>query len=186
VLTQKNTTAAFDRIAKTKDGNLCGVQLLPRLGEQATPATDAQDPPESESGGEGTQNTNNPDAEDPNPKSNPKPKPTHLNVNGFHKAFGHASDEAMKSTANFCGWKLVGTLDTCEGYQMRNAQQKKLSKTTETQSEAPGERLFVDMPSVSKHKSLEGARVWLAAANDATGHTRSHLIEKKSHAPKNL
>ena len=42
------------------------------------------------------------------------------------------------------------------------------------------------MSSVSKHKSLGGARAWLAAVDDATGCTWSHLIEKKSHAPKNL
>ena len=67
-----------------------------------------------------------------------------------------------------------------------NSEQKKVSKTTKTQSETPGERLFVDMLSVSKHKSLGGARVWLAAVDDATGCTWGHLTEKKSHAPKNL
>jgi len=46
--------------------------------------------------------------------------------------------------------------------------------------------LFVDMSSVSKHKSLCGARVWLAAVDDTTGYTWSHFIEKKSHTPKNL
>ena len=42
------------------------------------------------------------------------------------------------------------------------------------------------MSSVSNHKSLGGARVWLAAIDDAAGYTWSHLIEKKSHAPKHL
>jgi len=92
----------------------------------------------------------------------------------------------MKLTAKCYGWKLTGTLEACEECQMSNAQQKKASKTTETQSETPGERLLVDMSSVSKHKSLGGARVWLAAVDDATGHTWSHLIEKKSHTPKHL
>jgi len=64
VLMKKNTTTAFDRITKTKDGILCGVELQPRLGEQVTRANDAQEPqeshqvgstepPESESGGGG-------------------------------------------------------------------------------------------------------------------------------------
>jgi len=92
----------------------------------------------------------------------------------------------MKSTAKCCGWKLTGALEACEDCQMSDAQQKRVSKTTETQSAMPGERPFVDMSSVSKHKSLGGARVWLAAVDDATEHTWSHLIEKKSHAPKNL
>jgi len=176
MLTKKNTTIAFDWITKTKDGILCGVESLPRIGEQATPTTDVQEPPESESGGEGTQNADDPAAEDSNSnsKSKPKPKPVCWNVNRFHKVFGHASNEAMKSMAKHFVWKLTGTLEACEDCQMSNAQQKRVSKTTKTQSETPGERLFVDMSSVSKHKSLGGARAWLAASNDATGHTWSH------------
>jgi len=186
VLTKKNTTIVFDRITKTKDGILCGVELLQRLGEQATPATDVQEPqelhprphqvgntepPESESGGEGTANADDPDTGNSNSNSKPKPKPVCWNVNRFHKAFGHASNEAMKSTAKYYGWKLTGTLEACEDCQMSNAQQKRVSKTTETQSEIPGERLFVDMSSVSKHKSLGGARVWLAAVDDTFSNT---------------
>jgi len=102
VLTKKNTTTAFDQITKTKDGILCGVELLPRLGEHATPASDLQEPqeshqvgntepPESESGGEGAENADDPDAGDSNSKSKPKPKPTCWNINRFHKVFGHAS-----------------------------------------------------------------------------------------------
>jgi len=90
VLTKKNTTAVFDRITKTKDGILCGVELLPRVGEQATPATEVQEPqdepPESESGGEGTGNANDPDAGNSNSK--PKPKPVlevQLVQPAFHK-----------------------------------------------------------------------------------------------------
>ena len=187
VLQKKNTTIVFDRITKTKDGILCGVELLPRLGEQATPAVDEKDqqePPESESGGETTQTAGDSAAGNSNSKS--KPKPVYWNINRFHKVFGHASDEAMKATAKFYGWKLTGTLEACEDCQMSNAQQKKVPKKTEAQSHTPGERLFVDMSSVSKHKSLGGARVWLAAVDDATGYTWSHLIDKKSHAPKSL
>jgi len=103
VLTKKNRTMAFNRITKTKYGILCGVEFLPRLGEQATPANDAQapqeshqvgntEPPESESGGEGTQNADDPDTGDSNSKSRPKPKPACWNINRFHKAFGHASN----------------------------------------------------------------------------------------------
>jgi len=99
VLTKKNTTVVFDRNTKTKDGILCGVELLPRLGEQATPASDVQEPqelhprphqadntepPESESGGEGTGNADDPDAGNSNSNSKHKPKPVHWNVNRFH------------------------------------------------------------------------------------------------------
>ena len=194
ILTKGRTTIKFDRISKTKDGLLCGVELLSRLGEQASPVTDGPPgatttTPESESGGETTDQASNsaPEDENADPKSKTKkPKPTYWNINRFHKVFGHASEDAMKATAKFYGWKLTGTLEACEDCQMSNAQQKKVSKTTETKSEVPGERLFVDMSSVSKHKSLGGAKVWLAAVDDATGYTWSHLIKEKSAAPKHL
>ena len=201
VLQKKNTIITFDRITKTKDGILCGVELLPRLGEHANPAADKarhdhpdnSNPkdltPESESGGEGsTQARDNSDPEDQgsDSKSNSKKKPVYWNINRFHKVFGHASEEALKATAKHYGWKLTGTFEACEDCQMSNAQQKNVPKSTTTKSSTPGERLFVDMSSVSKHASLGGAKVWLVAVDDATGYTWSHLIKKKSHAPKNL
>ena len=82
--------------------------------------------------------------------------------------------------------KLVGTLEACEYCQMSNVQQKKVAKTTDTKSEEPGSRLFVDMSTVPKHKSLGGAKAWLAAVNDATAYPWSHLLKKKLDAPEKI
>ena len=177
----------FDRISKTKDGMLCGVELVPRLGEEANQITDppAASTPESESGGEEQKSDSNSGDSDTNDEAKKK-KPTYWNINRFHVVFGHASEAAMKATAAHYGWKLTGTLEACEDCQMSNAQQRNVPKQTEEKSDKPGERLFVDMSSVSKHSSLGGAKVWLAAVDDATSYLWSHLIKKKSDAPERI
>jgi hypothetical protein len=66
---------------------------------------------------------------------------------------------------------------------MSNAQQKNVPKTTSDKCKDPGQRIFVDMSSVSNHTSLGGAKVWLAAVDDATDALWSHMMKKKSNAP---
>jgi hypothetical protein len=179
VLKKKKNSIKFDRITKTTDGMLCGVELLPCMGDEAAhPAQDGATP-ESESGGENS-TTGNPDSEG---TSKDKSKQIYWNINRYHKVFGHASEDAMKATAKFYGWKLTGTLEACEDCQMSNAQQKNVPKTTSDKCKDLGQRIFVDMSSVSNHTSLGGAKVWLAAVDDATGALWSHMMKKKSDAP---
>jgi hypothetical protein len=52
VLRKKKNSIKFDRITKTKDGMLCGVELLPRIGKEAAHPAQDTTTPESESGGE--------------------------------------------------------------------------------------------------------------------------------------
>lgn len=192
----------FDRVTRTKDGILCGIELVSRMGsddhptyeddlkqgEEANPTMDEENKSsESESGGEKID-----DSKSESSKSKPsqskvkkKKKPVeHWDINRFHRVFGHASVTAMEATAEHFGWKLTGKFEACEDCQMSNAQQKKVAKTTESSSSEPGERIFVDMSSVSEHTSLGGSKVWLCAVDDATGCTWNQLMKRKSEAPK--
>ena len=92
----------------------------------------------------------------------------------------------MRATAAAHGWKLTGKFEACEFCAMSNAQQKAVPKKTEDQSMEPGERIFMDMSTVSEHESLGGAKVWLCAVDDATGCVWNHLIKKKSDAPERM
>jgi hypothetical protein len=146
----------FDQIMKTKDGILCGVELLPRLGETANVGEDgATDKPSG-----------------------------YMDINRFHRTYGHASEQAMRRTAKFYNWKLTGTLEACEDCQMSNAQQKGVHKTTANKAKNPGERIFIDCSSVVDHSSLGGATRWLGVTDDATGFLWSKLLESESDAPK--
>ena len=194
VLSKGELNIKFDRITKTHSGVLCGVNLLPRLGEEdidyqfedkAYPTVD-NPVSTSESGGDGNGDPKLKPHSSKNTKNTKKDPIVTWDINRFHKVFGHASEEAMRNTANHYGWRLTGTLDPCEACQMSNAQQKKVPKSTETQSQVPGERIFVDMSTVSEHKSLGGAKVWLCAVDDATGCTWNKVMKSKAEAPSKL
>jgi hypothetical protein len=185
VLWKGKDVLKFDWINRTPDGVVCYAGMLTRTGEHGHCSKD------SESGGEGKVNSDlllrNDAKNDQDKKDKGKLKPkAHWDINRFHKIFGHASKEPMKVTAKASAWKLTGKLEPCKDCQMSNAQQKKVSKTTETESTTPGERMFVDMSSVSRHQSLGGARVWLCAVDDATRCVWNHLLKSKSQAPKKL
>ena len=152
----------FDRIMKTRDGILCGVELLPRVGEKLYEAMDG----EPEDG---------------------KKKPAHyMDINRFHRTFGHPSEQSMRSTAKFYNWHLTGKFEACEDCQMSNAQQKAVSKTTEDKKKNPGERIFIDCSSVVDHMSLGGATKWLGIADDATGFMWSSMLDSESEAPEKV
>jgi hypothetical protein len=110
---------------------------------------------DSESGGEGKVNSDslpNDAKNDQGKKDKGKLKAkAHWDINKIHNIFGHASEEPMKAMAKAYEWKLTGKLEPCENCQMSNAQQKKVSKTTETESTTPGEKMFVNMSLVSGH-----------------------------------
>ncbi len=191
-LTKGKDTLYFDRIERTIDGVLCGVEMATRIKEPTSQdcAFNVQgESQEPESGGESNNSANSKSDSDSSDKkaSDPKEKPSqYWNINKFHKIFGHASEEAMRATAKAYGWQLTGKFEACEDCQMSNVQQKAVPKTTETSSDTPGERLFVDMSSVSKHTSLGGARVWLCVVDDATGFVWNRMLKAKSEAPKKI
>ena len=167
----------FDRIHKTTDGLLCTLECFPNV---RTAAEHAHSNTDSGSGGENKQN-------DPNSASiRFGSAGKSWDINRFHRIFGHASKDAMETTAKAYGWKLTGTLEACEACQMSNIQQKKVPKTTDTQSKTPGERMFIDMSSVSGHSTLGGAKVWLCCVDDATGCVWNRLLKTKGEAPSKI
>ena len=166
ILTKGNTRIMFDKVTRTKDGVLFGVDLLPRVGEQANVGED--------------------EAAKTTAGKEEKKYDGYWEVNKFHKIFGHASVDAMRATAKHYNWKLTGTFEACEDCQMSNAQQRDVPKSTSDKKSRPGERLFIDSSSVTEHASLGGATVWLAATDDATGFTWSHLLAAKSDIPEKM
>ena len=183
-LTKASLTIRFDRISKTRDGCLVGVDLVPRLGEEANAATEDQTDNNNHSKDNNNKNKNKEGSDTKVGTETTKDKPkAHWEINRFHKVFGHASDASMRATAKHYGWKLVGTLDPCDHCPKANAQQKGVPKTTDGDSNIPGERLFFDTSSVSEHSSLGGGRYWLCAVDDATAMTWSEIITTKDEVP---
>jgi hypothetical protein len=103
----------------------------------------------------------------------------------MHQVFNHAGEEPLRHTAKAYGWELTGNLDPCVYCKTANAKQKDIPKTSETQSDVPGERTFMDIASI-KTTTMGGAKFWLLLVDDATGMAWLKLLKKKSDAAREL
>ena len=112
-------------------------------------------------------------------------KKKYWEINRMHQVFNHAGEEALRRTAKAYGWELTGNLDPCVYCKTANAKQKDVPKTSETQSEIPGERIFMDIASI-KTTTMGGAKFWLLLVDDATGMAWSKLLKKKSDTAREL
>jgi hypothetical protein len=155
-LQQKGACIEFDRIYNTATGSLCGVKILPRTGQETK-----------------------------NDIAVPAAETKHWDINKLHKVYNHASKEILRKTAKYYGWTVTGKFEACADCQMSNIKQRPVPKFTETKSETPGERVFIDITSV-KHKSLGGSKFWLGCMDDATGQTWSSLLKRKNDLAKTM
>ena len=166
----------FDQIRKTPDGLTCGVEMLNKVSSPESAHANVEQNSESREGTDTQVNSDSGSDKNETGSDKKKKQAAHWDINTFHKIFGHASEEAMRKTAEKHGWKPTGTLESCEDCQMSNIQQKKVPKKTESKSTTPGERVFVDMSSVTGHTSLGGARsgyVSLMTRQDTLGTAHS-------------
>jgi hypothetical protein len=88
-LSKAGHSIEFDRVFKTENGYLCGVELLPR-SEQAHPTVDTAATTEH------------------NGKS-----VKHWNINRLHKVLNHASEEVLRLTAKDYNWTIQGVFEKC-------------------------------------------------------------------------
>ena len=117
-----------------------------------------------------------------NKKQQEKPK-RYIDINLMHRIYGHASEAALRETAKQYNWKVTGHFEACKFCGMSNVTKADVSKTTESRSKIPGERIFIDTTSVTDHKSLGGGQYWLAVMDDATSMKWSHILKEKSEVP---
>ena len=106
-------------------------------------------------------------------------------INRFHNIFNHASEDVLRATAKEKNWKLTGKFETCRHCKESNAQQKGVSRTSNTQSTKPGERLFIDITSIQAH-SFGGKKFWLVVVDDATNLTWSFFLQQKNATAKEM
>ena len=131
----------------------------------------------------GARKTTNNDNQDQTKKKQKTKWKEHIDINKFHKMFGHPGKEAMMRTANSYGIKLTGTFEACEDCCMSNIQQARTGKQAKEPSTTPGERLCIDSSQVAEHTSLGGGKVWSAAVDEATGRMWSRIIKSKDETP---
>ena len=133
-LRKDGVSITFNRLMRTKNGKLVGVALLPRDGrsskkEMAMPVQETTEKPNKV-----------------------------WNINRMHRVYNHAGEDALRRTAKACGWKLTGKMEKCISCLEGNARKKGVAKFTDTKSETPGERIFIDTTSISSARAASVSR----------------------------
>jgi len=104
---------------------------------------------------------------------------TELRWNDIHYKLSHVGEETIRHTAKYYGWTLKGSLNTCEDCALSKARQRNIPKETATKSTQKGERLFIDISSVSG-QSFGGRTFWLLVVDDFTDYCWSFFLHEKS------
>ena len=76
------------------------------------------------------------------------------------------------------GCDVRGTLRSCDACRMAKARAKGVKKVTETKSERPGERMYVDITGPFS-TSLGGSKYWMQAVDDATWMGFTYFLKTK-------
>jgi hypothetical protein len=101
------------------------------------------------------------------------------NINKFHEMIGHCGSDCLKRTAAIHGLRLKGDLKVCEDCAIAKARQKNVNQDWKEGSQAPGERVYLDISSI-KDKSYGGSCFWVLIVDDYTDYYWSIFLRAKS------
>jgi hypothetical protein len=90
-----------------------------------------------------------------------------IDINKFHAIIGHCRTDRLKRTATIHKLKLKGELKVCEDCALAKARQKNVNQDWKGGSQAPGERVYLDISSI-RDKSYGGSRFWVLIVDDYT------------------
>jgi hypothetical protein len=82
-----------------------------------------------------------------------------IDLNKFHDMIGHCGVDRLKKTANIHRLKLKGKFKVCEDCALAKARQRNVNKDWKGGSQAPGERVYLDISSI-KGESYGGSCFW--------------------------
>jgi transposase InsO family protein len=102
-----------------------------------------------------------------------------ININEFHSLLGHPGEAKMRSTAKAMGIILTGNLHQCVHCPLAKARQRNMNKKDNSMISKKGERLCIDISSVSK-VSISNKRFWLLVLDENTSYKWSFFLKTKS------
>ena len=102
-----------------------------------------------------------------------------VDINKYHSMLGHVGEDATRKTAEYFGLKVVGKMPLCEPCALAKSKQKKVSKETETVTTKPGEKMYIDVSSVSA-TSIGGKKFMAMLVDDYSSMKWSFFLKKKS------
>jgi hypothetical protein len=72
-----------------------------------------------------------------------------IDVNKFHEMIGHCGVDRLKKTANIHGLKLKGEFKICEDFAVSKARQRNVNIDWKGGSQVSGERVYLDISSIT-------------------------------------
>ena len=85
----------------------------------------------------------------------------------FHKVTGHAGHHLMDATAKYYKVHLTGKVNSCLSCSLEKIRQKNIPKKNEEKGYKPGERMYLDISSMSK-PSMGRRQPWAMLVDEAT------------------
>jgi hypothetical protein len=117
-LTKGSACFTFDRIIKSLDGTVSGINMVYLDSPTAYVAENKLDSGKS------------------------------VDMNKFHEMIGHCGLDCLKKTAQVHGLKLKGDFKVCKDCAVAKARQKNLNKDWKDGSQVSGERVYLDISSI--------------------------------------
>jgi hypothetical protein len=129
-LTKGSASITFDSIIKSLDGTVSGIEMVSLESPSAYIAQNKTDSSKS------------------------------IDVNKFHEMIGHCGVNCLNKTAQVHVLKLKGDFKVCEDCAVAKARQKNLNKDWKGGSQAPEERVYLDISSI-RDESYGSSRFWV-------------------------
>ncbi|CAN0574040.1 unnamed protein product, partial [Ectocarpus sp. 12 AP-2014] len=107
---------------------------------------------------------------------------TNVDINLFHRSYGHAHEALLKSTATSMGITLVGELEPCAGCSMSKGIRKGVRSSTSTRAVRKLDRVFVDLSGKRATLSIGGKQYTMIIRDDYSRFVWLYFLRAKSDA----
>ena len=97
----------------------------------------------------------------------------------LHQVTGHAGHHLMADTAKYYQVNVTGVVTKYISCSLEKIRQKHIPKKNEERSKNPGERMYLDISSIT-HERLSGRRHWAMLVDEATTRKHNFFLKKKS------
>ena len=98
----------------------------------------------------------------------------------FHRVVGHAGHHLMDATAKYYKVNLTGKVDNCLSCSLEKIRQKNIPKKNKDKSKTPGERMYMDVSSMTRKPIMGGKQYWVMLVDEATKYKKSFFLKKKN------
>ena len=102
------------------------------------------------------------------PSRSPGSNPESVDINVFHRCYGHSHEALLYDTAKRIGVTLTGELQPCAGCSQGKGYRKAIPSTTSSRSTRKLQRVFVDLSGKRSVASYGGSFYAMIVRDDYT------------------